>query len=154
MDGSAAGPRVQRPSGAMSGCGAIGVLFLLFVAIGQCAGSSDNQKTADTDLGEIARKAQMQQAFNAMPTKREPGVRTGPAPGGIPKTVASAAIAEAGHACGAVRDALRVPPDGSIVATCSNGERFRVFTIADQEDKDVTVALKCSAAEKLGVQAC
>jgi hypothetical protein len=39
--------------------------------------------------------------------------------------------------------------DGSIRAVCSNGEAYRVFTV-----KGMTVAMKCSAAAKLGVSGC
>lgn len=78
---------------------------------------------------------------------RDPNAVTQPAPVGFPKTVAAKLIKEAEHPCGEVVEALRLPRDGSIIARCSNGERYRVFQMQGEN-----VAMKCSAAEKLGVQ--
>lgn len=72
------------------------------------------------------------------------------APIGGPEQVAAAAIEDAGHPCGEISAAVRVPKDGSILAVCTNGERYRVFTM----ERVGTVAMKCSAAEKLGVKGC
>ena len=71
-----------------------------------------------------------------------------PAPAGPPKEVALAAIQDADHPCGTVVEAVRTQ-DGGIRAVCSNGELYRVFTVQGR-----TVAMRCSAARKLGVSGC
>ena len=73
---------------------------------------------------------------------------TGPAPAGEAKAVAASVIKEAEHPCPKIASAKRVS-DGSINAKCSNGETYRVFTVQARP-----VALRCSAARKLGVQGC
>src|SRR5262245_48586608 len=74
--------------------------------------------------------------------------RIGPAPAGSPKLVAAAAIKDADHPCGRLLDAVRLP-EGSIRAVCSNGEAYRIFTVDGK-----VVAMKCSAAARLGVSGC
>ena len=51
--------------------------------------------------------------------------------------------------CPSVTTAQRVGVDGSIKAACSNGETFRVFRLNGK-----AVAMKCSAAARLGVAGC
>jgi hypothetical protein len=75
-------------------------------------------------------------------------IKIEPAPKGEPKGIASAAIKEADHPCGRVLDAIRLN-DGSIRAVCSNGEAYRVFIA-----QGILVAMKCSAAARLGVSGC
>jgi hypothetical protein len=72
----------------------------------------------------------------------------GPAPKGPAEQVAMAAIKDAGHPCGTIVRATR-SDSGSIRAVCSNGEAYRVFTVNGQ-----LIAMKCSAAAKLGVSGC
>jgi hypothetical protein len=74
--------------------------------------------------------------------------KIGPAPSGSPKQVAAAAIKDADHPCGSVVRATRLDT-GGIRAVCSNGEAYRVFTV----DRKV-VAMRCSAAARLGVSGC
>ena len=50
--------------------------------------------------------------------------------------------------CPSVSDARRLG-DGSIKASCSNGDTYRVFALNGK-----TVAMKCSAAATLGVSGC
>jgi len=71
-----------------------------------------------------------------------------PAPPGAPKPIAAAAIRDADHPCVTVLVAVRLA-DGSIRAVCSNGEVYRIFTVQGK-----VVAMKCSAAAKLGVSGC
>ena len=52
-----------------------------------------------------------------------------PAPQGTPKSIATAAIEDAAHPCGAVLDAIRLS-DGSIRAVCSNGEAYLVSSLS------------------------
>ncbi len=75
-------------------------------------------------------------------------ITTGPAPAGDPKTVAARALKDADHPCPKITTAIRVD-DGSIKALCSNSEDYRIFTVEGK-----TVAMKCSAARKLGVAGC
>lgn len=48
---------------------------------------------------------------------------------GAPKSIATAAIKDTDHPCGAVLDAVRLS-DGSIRAVCSNGEAYLVFSLS------------------------
>lgn len=73
---------------------------------------------------------------------------TGPAPAGDAKAVATRVIADAEHPCPRVVGAVR-NSDGSISAVCSNKEDYRVFSV-----KGDPVAMRCSAARKLGVRSC
>ena len=75
-------------------------------------------------------------------------IKIEPAPAGEPKNIATAAIKEAAHPCGRVLEAIRLN-DGGIRAVCSNGEAYRVFTM-----QGGLVAMKCSAAARLGVSGC
>src|SRR4030095_513116 len=70
------------------------------------------------------------------------------APPGEPKVVASAAIKDAEHPCGRVLGAVRLST-GGIRAACSNGETYRIFRVDGK-----VVAMKCSAAAKLGISGC
>jgi hypothetical protein len=72
----------------------------------------------------------------------------GAAPKGSATQVAAAAIKDADHPCGRVVQAMR-RDSGDIRAICSNGEAYRVFAIEGR-----TVALRCSAAARLGVSGC
>lgn len=73
---------------------------------------------------------------------------SGPAPAGGAVSVATSAINDAGHKCGKVKSAKRLD-DGSVRAVCSNGESFRIFTVNAN-----IIAMKCSAAERMGVKGC
>lgn len=52
-----------------------------------------------------------------------------PAPQGVPKSIATAAMKDSNYPCGAVLDATRLS-DGSIRAVCSNGEAYLVFSLS------------------------
>lgn len=62
--------------------------------------------------------------------------------------LATRAIREAEHSCGTVTAAIRLS-DGSVRATCSNGEIYRVMTLRGE-----LIAMKCSAAERMGIKGC
>lgn len=51
-----------------------------------------------------------------------------PAPEGLPSRVAREAITTSGLACASVTKADRSAQDGTITASCSSGESYRVFT--------------------------
>jgi peptidoglycan hydrolase-like protein with peptidoglycan-binding domain len=61
---------------------------------------------------------------------------------------AQRAIRDAEHACPMLVAAQRVS-DGSVRAACSNGEIYRVMKLRGE-----WIAMKCSAAERLGVTGC
>lgn len=75
-------------------------------------------------------------------------VAIGAAPLGEPKIVAASAIRDAGHPCGKVLSAVR-RSEGDVRAVCSNGETYRIFTV-----KGEAIAMRCSAAAKIGVTGC
>ena len=115
----------------------------------------DGQQASTTkqaqDLSRTIETAKRAQAYNSMPTELADGANFGPAPKGVPATVAKAAIDKAGHKCGKVTEATRIPPDGAIIATCANRRRYRVF----QARGIGSVAMSCDVAEKqLRVDAC
>lgn len=62
--------------------------------------------------------------------------------------LATRAIREADHPCPMVLAAQRVS-DGSVRAACSNGEVYRVMKLRGEWQ-----AMRCSAAERLGVSGC
>lgn len=62
--------------------------------------------------------------------------------------VATRAIREADHPCPVVLAAQRLS-DGSVRAACSNGEIYRVIMLRGD-----WLAMRCSAAERLGVSGC
>lgn len=66
------------------------------------------------------------------------------APPGDPIEVATAALIKAGHDCARVVSARRVN-GGSIMATCSDGEDYRIASLGDYG----TLALRCSVARKV-----
>jgi hypothetical protein len=62
--------------------------------------------------------------------------------------LAARVIREAEHPCGTVTAAARLS-DGSVRAVCSNSEIYRVMQLRGE-----WLALKCSAAQRLGIQGC
>lgn len=77
-------------------------------------------------------------------------VTTGPAPPGEPTKVALAMLREAEHPCPRITSARR-GPHGDIYAMCSNGEDYRLFTVTTPQRGTKPLAMRCSAARKLGV---
>jgi hypothetical protein len=81
----------------------------------------------------------------------------GPAPEGDPKAVALKIIRANFDPpdCPKVSKAVRLSEDKSIRATCSNGEVFRVATMEEPgSKKKMEIAMKCSAARKMGIKGC
>ena len=72
----------------------------------------------------------------------------GPAPAGDTARVSLTVLKEADHPCPRVSSASRMQ-DGSIRASCSNGEDYRIVS-ADGRP----LAMRCSAARALGVKGC
>jgi hypothetical protein len=81
----------------------------------------------------------------------------GAAPEGDPKSVASR-IMQANFDpkdCPKIVTAARLSQDRSIRIACSNGETFRISTIFDaKRGKMLEIAMRCSAAAKMGVTGC
>lgn len=73
-----------------------------------------------------------------------------PAPPGDAKTVALRVIREAEHPCPKLTEAKR-SADGSLLARCSNGEKYLVFSVRTVS-KTMDVAMWCSAAAAIGVE--
>ncbi len=68
--------------------------------------------------------------FSLPPEQRTAaGPAENPAPQEAPKSIATAAMKDSDHPCGAVLDAIRLS-DGSIRAVCSNGEAYLVFSLS------------------------
>ena len=74
-----------------------------------------------------------------------------PAPAGKPKDVAAMVLSGTvdAAACPGVKAAKR-KPNGSIVATCSNGDKYLVFNTAEDGD----TAMKCAVVIKLSTVTC
>lgn len=52
-----------------------------------------------------------------------------PAPEGLPSRIAGEVIGTSGQKCDSVTKADRSDQDGSITATCSGGETYRIYTV-------------------------
>lgn len=76
--------------------------------------------------------------------------QTLPAPPGDAADVALRVIREAEHPCPRLARASRLP-DQTIVAVCTNRESYRVFSIRNKAGRVMDLAMKCSAAKKLGI---
>ena len=74
-----------------------------------------------------------------------------PAPAGKPKEVATAVLADNvdSVACPGVKAAKR-KPDGTIVATCGNGDKYLVFST----EEDGGTAMNCAVVTKLSTVTC
>ncbi|MDP9995496.1 hypothetical protein J2W28_006436 [Variovorax boronicumulans] len=76
--------------------------------------------------------------------------QTLPAPPGAAAEVALRVIREAEHPCPKLTRASRLP-DQTIVAVCTNRENYRIFSIRNKAGRVMDLAMKCSAAKKLGI---
>lgn len=96
-------------------------LAILCLAVAAC-----NSKAAD----EAA--ATNETAASTAPAPA-PGVDTPvvgePAPEGLPSRIAREVIGTSGQKCDSVTKADRSDQDGSITATCSGGETYRIYTV-------------------------
>ncbi len=144
-------PLKQKPAPTQApkigGCGwAIIAVVLVVIAAQIFPEASQNSSSEDTaDLIAAAERAREWQTIEA-PNERGDEI-TGAAPAGLPRTVATDAIREAGHKCASVAEALRIT-DGSIIAKCTSGQRYRIFNVRDVG----TVAMSCEAVANLGIE--
>ena len=99
----------------------------------------------------LARLATVALAAASLGAGLPPSISAGPAPDGDPAVVAQKVISANfdQNVCSLVVGAKRFG-DGSIRATCNNGESFRVFSVTNIGP----VALRCSAAAKEGIEGC
>lgn len=58
-----------------------------------------------------------------------PAVAMKPAPQGLPSRVAREVITASGQKCDGVSKAERNAQDGSIVANCTSGESYKIYTV-------------------------
>jgi hypothetical protein len=72
----------------------------------------------------------------------------GPVPQGDPISLAERMISDAGHSCPELR-AADLYGDGSVHATCTNGETYRLVTI-----NGMPLALRCRALTMMGFVGC
>lgn len=93
--------------------------------------------------GQISQIQSWLDAQAASPTQSTESPFQG-APPGDPIEVAAAALKRAGHECAQIGAAKRVD-GGSIMATCSDGEDYRITSHGDYG----TLALKCSVVRKV-----
>lgn len=107
-------------------------------------------RRAALDQQDFARRNAELQAADAR-GRMELRLSLQPAPAGKPREVAVAVMADTVDpvACPGVKAAKR-KPDGSIVATCNNGDKYLVFSTAE----DGGTALKCSVVIKLSTVTC
>jgi hypothetical protein len=108
----------------------------------QSASTSDNA-TQDSTSGSAAQQKHYSQAL---------GRNILPAPEGDPSSVARAALHYAGSPCPRIKSARRFDGDGSVVARCSNGRAYRIFSV---EGLAHAMPLDCAQGRKLfDVDAC
>lgn len=63
------------------------------------------------------------------PVSSAPAAAMKPAPQGLPSRVAREVITASGQKCDGVAKAERNAQDGSIVANCTSGESYKVYTV-------------------------
>lgn len=120
------------------------VLAVLVILVGRCFDTSSQPPTETANLILQTERARLEQQ-GAQPVDHSAFAQ--PAPVGLPKVVAAKAIQHAGHSCKSVASAYRRPEDGSIIADCTSGERYRIFVMRGTG----TVAMSCAAASRIGV---
>lgn len=99
-------------------------LIVMCAALTACNNkSSDTTDTATQNTG---------QAVETPAPAVTPAVAIKAAPDGLPSRVAREVITAGGHKCDGVSEAKRDAKDGSIVASCSGGERYHVYSVDGQ----------------------
>lgn len=68
------------------------------------------------------------QATQSMAPALPPAAAMKPAPEGLPSRIAREVITASGQKCDGVAKAERDAKDGTIIANCSGGESYRVYT--------------------------
>lgn len=94
-------------------------LIAFCVALSAC-----NSKPAE----EAAAPTEAAQAPASMAPAPAVAAAMKPAPEGLPSRIAREVITASGQKCGGVEKADRDAKDGTIVASCTSGESYRVYT--------------------------
>lgn len=108
-------------------------LIALCAALAAC-----NSKTPEPTATPTESAGQAVESATPPSAVAAPGAAMKPAPQGLPSRVAREAITASGQKCDGVSKAERNAQDGSIVASCTSGESYRINTI----DGQGTVATK------------
>jgi len=94
--------------------------------IGLCAAlAACNSKPADPTASTNSATTPVAETIAPVPAPEA----VKPAPEGLPSRIAKEVIAAGGLKCDGVVTAERNAQDGTIVASCSGGERYRVYTV-------------------------
>ena len=96
-------------------------LAICFLALAAC-----NSKSADEAAATNEATAP---SVSAPAPKMDVPVTGEPAPEGLPSRIAREVIGTSGQKCDSVTKADRSDQDGSITATCSGGETYRIYTV-------------------------
>jgi hypothetical protein len=83
-----------------------------------------NSKPAEPE----ATPSEAAQATQSMAPAPSPAAAMKPAPEGLPSRIAREVITASGQKCDGVAKAERDAKDGTIVASCTGGESYRVYT--------------------------
>jgi len=78
--------------------------------------------------GPEAAPNEAEQATASATTAAMPAAVMKPAPEGLPSRIAREVIASGGQKCDGIANAERQPSDGTIVASCTGGETYRIHT--------------------------
>ena len=128
-------------------------ILLLALAVSAC--SADQPTNSHETADQRADGNNTNETFNQRverQTKALPTIKRNqlPAPEGDPQKVALKAINDnamkRGERCMSIARAERFDSDGSIIATCRNGQDYRVFRIEGMLN---TIALKCKSAREM-----
>ena len=137
---------------------------MLLLSVGGCSeqNRSSNSGGASTRVEftdeDIARRSSMpaplvseedERGQASAPSSASPQLRTNMVPDNVEGALAF--IQRAGHSCDAV-SGIEVFTD-SAVATCSDGERYRLG-VMNHNGGTQELAMKCSAMAKLGIEGC
>ncbi len=99
-------------------------LIVMCAALAAC--NSKSPEPAETPTENASQAAEVSEA------PAVPATAIKPAPDGLPSRVAREVITAGNHKCDGVTKAERNAQDGSIVASCTGGESYRVYTVEGQ----------------------
>lgn len=96
-------------------------IAMLCLALSACNSKSADQTAAPDEVTNPA--AQTTEPKMSLPVEAQP------APEGLPSRIAREVIGASGQKCDGVAKADRNDQDGSITASCTGGENYRVYTL-------------------------
>ena len=100
-------------------------LIVMCAALAACNSKSSEPAAAPADSATPAAEV-------AAPAAAVPAAAIKPAPEMLPSRIAREVITAGKHACADVAKAERNAQDGSIIASCTSGESYRVYTVDGQ----------------------